>query len=84
MMKIFEKLRQKLNKELDLNIPEDAKFKRVYAGRHQVAAGAWSWFCIDKKFKQYGSQFNATELLKAEKISISYGTGYSPEIWVGE
>jgi len=83
-MKIFEKLRQKLNKELNLNIPDDAIFKRTRSGKYQVSMGAWSWFCMYDGKEQAGSQFAATELLNAEKISLKYNTGHSPEIWVGE
>lgn len=39
-MKLFEKLRQKLNKELKFEIPEHAVFKRTYAGYWQLSAGA--------------------------------------------
>lgn len=84
-MKIFEKLRLKLNKELNLNIPEDAVFKRVRASKEQVSAGAWSWSCtFTDNYRQIGSQFTATEIIKAKKISYETTTGWFPEIWVDE
>lgn len=63
-MKISEKLRLRLNKELNLEIPDSDKFRRIYSGHWQRSAGAWSWaigFYI-------GSQFNMKDLLKSEYL----------------
>lgn len=84
-MKTFEKLRLKLNRELGMSIQKDAVFNRVRAGREDRSAGAWSWDCYSQDYSiHFGSQFTATEILKAKKISISNSIGRLPSIWVDE
>ncbi len=69
-MKQFEKLRLKLNKELNINIPEHAEFKRTYAGSWQLSSGAWKWFCNYPECPyDIGSSYTVGEILKAKKIS---------------
>jgi hypothetical protein len=70
-MKPFEKLRLKLNKELGLNIPHDAIFKRTYAGPWQLSAGVWKWCChYPSNPYDIGSCFTAKEILNAKKLSM--------------
>lgn len=71
MTKQFEKLRLRLNKELALNIPEHAVFKRTYAGYWQLSSGAWKWLCNYPEHPyDIGSSYTAGEILKAKKISV--------------
>lgn len=83
-MKQFEKLRLKLNKELDLKIPEHAVFKRTYAGYWQLSSGAWKWFCnYPESPYDIGSSDTVKEILKAKKISAQhyrYGSGTAIEV----
>jgi hypothetical protein len=73
-MKSFEKLRLKLNKELGLNIPDDATFKRTYAGHGQLSAGAWKWCCYyPSNPSDIGSCFTVKEVLNAKKLSMMDG-----------
>jgi hypothetical protein len=39
-----EKLIERCREELKLNLPEGTTIRRTKAGRHQKAAGAWSWY----------------------------------------
>lgn len=72
-MKRFERLRIKLNKELNLKIPEHAVFKRTYAGIWQLSEGAWKWLCNYPEYPyDIGSSYTAGEILKAKKISVVY------------
>lgn len=69
-MKLFEKLRQKLNKELNFDIPKHATFKRTYAGYWQLSAGAWKWVCSWPEYPyDIGSAYTALEILKSKKLS---------------
>lgn len=80
-MKTFEKLRIKLNKILNLNIPSHAVFKRTRAGHWQLSAGAWKWYCqYPENPYDIGSSYTVVELLKAKKISIYHNHGTEIEI----
>lgn len=71
-MKQFEKLRLKLNEELELDIPEDAIFKRTYAGCWQLSAGRWKWYCYyPGNSYDIGSCFTVKDILNAKKISMT-------------
>lgn len=70
-MSTFEKLRLRLNKELGLDIPDDAIFKRTYAGHWQLSAGIWKWCChYPGNSYDIGSCFTVREILNAKKISM--------------
>lgn len=69
-MKLFEKLRLKLNEEFGFDLPEHTKFQRTYAGHWQLSQGAWKWRCNYTEFHcDIGSPYTATEILKAKKLS---------------
>ena len=71
-MRQFEKLRLKLNEELGLDIPDDAIFKRTYAGHWQLSAGIWKWCCYyPSNPDDIGSCFTVKEILNAKKISMA-------------
>lgn len=51
---------------------------RVYAGRHQRSAGAWSWYAEDQTGREIcGSQFTAREIITAHKTPGKCVTTYS-------
>jgi hypothetical protein len=65
-LKLFDRLR----KELDMDIPEDATVRRTYAGVHQKGSGAWTWFLLSKtRSIDIGSCYPVTRLLKSNKLS---------------
>lgn len=67
--KMLDKLRS-----LGVKLSSEAVIRRVYAGRHQRAAGAWSWFVYDpeRPALQLGSQFSCTELLRCPSVDVSF------------
>jgi len=73
-MKTFDKLRNKIKNDLDIDLLE---FRRMYVGHWQRSAGAFVWCAIvdrrkDGSINHYdiGSTFSATELLKQKKPLI--------------
>lgn len=54
------------------------RIRRVYAGRHQRSAGAWSWYAENELGNEVcGSQFTVQEILQAAKqqdrcVSVSF------------
>jgi len=64
-------LKNRLEKEFGIEniIPE---IHRTRAGYWQRAEGAWSWFMMCKDNTDVGSQWSATKVLKAKRLSITY------------
>lgn len=76
-MKSSEKLRLRINNDLGLNYPPDAKFRRLYPGHWQRSAGAWLW-CIEsdgRSYREIGSIWTVAECLKALRIALYVGHG---------
>lgn len=74
-MKIFDKLKVRIEKELGLNL---INFQRTYAGKHERFAGAFLWMAeeVDSALI-YGSCETATNLLKkCEKLEVIEGDEY--------
>jgi hypothetical protein len=61
---------RRLNKEFDLDIPENATVDHFHPGWNDRSAGAWAWAFNFNNPNSIGSQFKMTELLNAEKLSI--------------
>ena len=64
--------------------PEGLTLRRTKAGRHQRSAGAWSWFFDapnDPHVSEIGSQWSATEILKAKHLSVSTNDVGQTSIW---
>jgi len=71
-MKVFERLKKRIEKEFNITIPSDAVIHRTYAGKRQKEMGSavWAlWWHEGTSEMHYGSGFSATELLKAKKWS---------------
>ena len=69
-MSTWEKLRKRLREECEFEIGKE--FRRCYPGRHQRAAGAWSWIAPNgwNEGWNVGSQWSMTDLLKANKVVV--------------
>lgn len=82
-MKPSQKLIQRLKTELGIDIPDDVVIKTLRTGRHQKAAGAWSW-CLwsteHTNVTNIGSTYTVADLIKAPKIVISRRFNFSQEI----
>lgn len=65
-----EKLKCRLIKEFNLDIPEKELPKRLFHGYHQRAIGAWSWSIGGNVnwIECYGSSWNMSEILKAKYL----------------
>lgn len=52
-------------RRMGLDIPEGSAVRRTYAGKHQRAAGAWSWYLVDPTGREsrVGSQYPVGRLL---------------------
>jgi hypothetical protein len=61
-MKISDKLKERLNKELDLDIEDHHKMLSRHAGK---LSGSFSWFILGTNI---GSYYTMQELLNAEKL----------------
>ncbi len=63
-----ELLMSRLESELGLEIPDNARFRRLYPGHMQRDAGAWVW-CIERPpLAELGSQLRVSDLLKCAKL----------------
>lgn len=69
----------RLRRDLQVNFTPDAKFQRIYAGRHQRSSGAWLWVIQDwgkgATMRELGSCETVTSLLKAKRIEIASMSG---------
>ena len=65
-MKMSQRLVERLRAE-GHPVPEGEMPYRVYAGRHQRSAGAWSW-CIEMGHYVLGSQWSMREIVEAPGI----------------
>jgi len=85
-MKPSEKLIQRLKTELAIEIPDGTIIRTLHTGRHQKAAGAWSW-CLWNTGKshddmaRYGSTYTVAQCLKAKTLVISGRFSFSCEIF---
>jgi hypothetical protein len=85
-MKPSEKLIQRIKTELGIDIPDGTIVKTLHTGRHQKAAGAWSWSLYNSLFTQsdmsrYGSSYTVAQCLKAKKLAISTRFTFAMEIY---
>lgn len=72
MVSLFDKLNERLKKELDMQLMD---YERCYPGYWQRIAGAWSWRAKLKgetSVYDYGSQDSLGRLNKAKSISFSF------------
>lgn len=65
------KLINRLNKELNMNIPIDTKIEQINPTQKQLSMGSFKW-CFEGNFSRYGSTLSISELLRAEKLETSY------------
>ena len=70
-MSTFDKIAARLLAEHDIVVTD---LHRCYHGYWQRAAGAWSW-CGRYGSMDIGSQFPASEILKAKKWTVSKTLG---------
>lgn len=83
-MKKFEKLRIRLNSELNFGLPPETIFEKKYPGYWQSKAGAMKWIAFCKNYiMDIGSTETVSDILKAKKIS-SEKNGYVIEIFIEE
>lgn len=78
--KTIQKLRTRLNRELDAGIPRRFHFNRLYPGHWQRSAGAWSWRITwnGKPAGEVGSTDPVKMCLDASSLSWGeYGTVYA-------
>lgn len=67
-MTVFDKLKQRLKTDLNL---DTENFERLYPGHWQRSAGAWLWSCrIAGTTIEIGSCSTAKSILAAKKIDI--------------
>jgi hypothetical protein len=64
--RIFERLRIRLNRDLQMDLPEDVEFRRTYAGHWQRSAGAFNWIVYHSCM--IGSCYPARDLLKSKRL----------------
>jgi hypothetical protein len=59
--------------EIGIEFSAKATIRRTYAGRHQKATGAWTWFLLDPAdvARDLGSSYTVTELARAKKITAN-------------
>lgn len=80
-----EILLSRLRYELGLKFSPSAKIKRTHHGRHQLAAGGWTWSVYDPDGRNnVGSFCRVTELFRARKLRACIGGRYDIEIWSEE
>lgn len=67
MTKLSDNLAKRIKKEFGIEVVPT--IHRIYAGRHQKADGAWSWFMMrkDNGIGDVGSQWTAKEIMKWKK-----------------
>lgn len=69
-MKKVDRLIERLTRDCDYKISPQAKFIRLYPGRHQRCAGAWLWCIQDIGLREIASCETVTDLLKAHRIEV--------------
>jgi hypothetical protein len=73
----------RLLEECPWDLPEDATVRRLYPGRHQRAAGAWSW-TVEGTFVRsplsIGSQYSMAECLAASRLDFTVDAAGSGQI----
>jgi hypothetical protein len=84
---VQERLIARLREECGLPLPEGTELRRTYAGREQLAGGAWKWYGVfpervvwKNRTLQLGSHWTMTRLLAAERIVATQGTWHDTEI----
>ena len=66
MSKLAEKLAARIKELVGLEVVP--KIERTRAGRHQRSEGTWSWYMVSVDGFCVGSQWTATECLRAPKL----------------
>jgi hypothetical protein len=70
---------------MGVDLPEDATICRTYAGRHQRAAGAWTWYAWSAtrgNLGGIGSHSTVNELVRAPVISATRAYGIGEDLHV--
>jgi hypothetical protein len=68
-----EQLLERLRRECLPDLPDDIEIVRTHAGKYQLEAWAWSWVLYSPTqlfWKEYGSIYRVTELLKCDKLEV--------------
>jgi hypothetical protein len=78
------RLVRRLREEHGIDIPATAHVLRTGAGRHQRAAGAWTWHleAVEdgrRVFVPYGSQSRVTDLLRCRAWVVEQPTHWRPD-----
>lgn len=74
MGRTSERLLVRLLEEAPFDIPDGAAPERLYHGRHQRNAGAWSWM-LDIGSTLAGSQHTMRACLDAHQLDFSWSHG---------
>lgn len=67
----LQKIILKINKDIKLDIPINATIKQINPTLKQLSRGSFKW-CFEGGFSNYGSTLSVRELMRAEKLEITY------------
>lgn len=73
---LSRRLFDRLRKDYNLDIPEDAVPRRTYAGSNQRCQGAWAWFVHSEanRIINMGSQWSIGEIMKSKELDVNVDT----------
>lgn len=77
MTRIIHKLIEKLRQN-GIQVPKDAKFRRLYVGRWQRSAGAWVW-SLQSGIWEIGSCSSVTVCVKSKTLTKIRGGEICPD-----
>lgn len=81
----IERLITRLNEECGTDMPLNCELRRTYSGRHQRAAGAWSWWITPHagrwKGHAVGGYASVTELLRAKGLTMGESSDWQRD-WI--